>query len=558
MAKYDNFSKEELIELLQKQDKELSLKKYGLVWDSEKCPEKVVVDCAKKLPILKNVSEKDIKTDDDADNILIEGDNYHALKVLNYTHKEKIDVIYIDPPYNTGNKDFIYNDKFVDKEDGYRHSKWLNFMEKRLELAKELLKEDGVIFISINDAEQANLKLLCDKIFGENNIIGQLTWQSTTQPTNSGSAKFGLQKQIEYILLYAKNKRLKNEFKLDSVQKMPQYPHKGKYGMCRFEVIEKSDAGSYKRDTMKFPILGHLPRKGKRWQIGEETATALVNAGKIEIVNGIVKKAVYPEDEKNLVSFIPFWSHLPAEDVGTALTGKDEVNEILGKAAGFDTIKPVKLLTKLLSYFESDICVCDFFAGTGTTAHAVLNLNKSDNGNRHFILCTNNDGNIATDICYPRIQKIIEGYHKNGDKEFIEGLGGNLKYFKTDFVNNSKNTTQTKINLAKECSEMICLKTGRFNQINCNSSAFKIFSNNSKDQYTCIYFDCFDTDMHSFITEIQKLNGKKDLYIFSLTDSVDNYLFNGIPDTNVEAIPYKILDLYRRIAKAHIKGSDND
>ena len=151
MAKYDNFSREELIELLQKQDKQLSLKKYGLVWDSEKEPEKVVVDCAKKLPILKNIAEKDIKTNDDDYNIMIEGDNYHALQVLNYTHKGKIDVIYIDPPYNTGNKDFIYNDKYVDKEDGYRHSKWLNFMEKRLELAKELLKDDGVIFISIDE-----------------------------------------------------------------------------------------------------------------------------------------------------------------------------------------------------------------------------------------------------------------------------------------------------------------------------------------------------------------------------------------------------------------------
>ena len=278
---------------------------------------------------------------------------------------------------------------------------------------------------------------------------------------------------------------------------------------------------------------------------------------KIEIVNGIVKKAVYPEDEKNLVSFIPFWSHLPAEDVGTALTGKDEVNEILGKAAGFDTIKPVNLLTKLLSYFENNICVCDFFAGTGTTAHAVLNLNK-DNGRRHFILCTNNDGNIATDICYPRIKKIINGYNKNGDGEFVEGLGGNLKYFKTDFVENSKNATQTKINLAKECSEMICLKTGRFNEIPCNNKSFRIFANNAKDCYTCIYFDCFDIDMHNFISEINKLNGKKELYIFSLTDAVDESLFKGIADIKVEAIPYKILDLYRRITKAHIKGINND
>src|SRR5690606_33566981 len=138
--------------------------KYGLVWDSEKENERVVLDCREKLPILKEVKNKEIKTSDNDYNLMIEGDNYHALQVLSYTHKEKIDVIYIDPPYNTGEKDFIYNDRYVDIDDGYRHSKWLNFMEKRLELAKGLLSQLGAIFISIDNNEQANLKLLCDKI----------------------------------------------------------------------------------------------------------------------------------------------------------------------------------------------------------------------------------------------------------------------------------------------------------------------------------------------------------------------------------------------------------
>ena len=164
---YDDFTKEELIKLLHKQDEELAIKKYGLTWDSEKEPEQVVLDCENNLPILKRIADKEIKTDNSDYNILIEGDNYHALTVLNYTHKEKIDVIYIDPPYNTGNKDFKYNDCYVDKEDGYRHSKWLNFMDKRLRLAHNLLKDEGVIFISIDDNEQANLKLLCDKILGK-------------------------------------------------------------------------------------------------------------------------------------------------------------------------------------------------------------------------------------------------------------------------------------------------------------------------------------------------------------------------------------------------------
>lgn len=117
------------------------------------------------MPVLKEVHDLRIDNADDVDHLIIEGDNYHLLSVLNYTHKGKIDVIYIDPPYNTGNKDFIYNDTYVDKEDDFRHSTWLSFMSKRLKLAKELLKDDGVIFISIDDNEQAQLKLLCDEIF---------------------------------------------------------------------------------------------------------------------------------------------------------------------------------------------------------------------------------------------------------------------------------------------------------------------------------------------------------------------------------------------------------
>ena len=205
---YDDFSREELIELLNKQDKELALKKYGLVWDSEKEPEKVVLDCEKNLPILQRISDKEIKTDNSDYNILIEGDNFHALSVLNYTHKGKIDVIYIDPPYNTGKKNsFLYNDSYVLKEDGYRHSKWLNFMEKRLNLAKKLLKNDGVIFISIDDNEQANLKVLCDKIFNEENFISILPRITK----KGGKSSDNVQKNHDYVLVYSKTSDSKLE-----------------------------------------------------------------------------------------------------------------------------------------------------------------------------------------------------------------------------------------------------------------------------------------------------------------------------------------------------------
>ena len=147
-------------------------KAYGLVWENEKNKEKIVEDCKKKLPILERVKDKEIITDKTKPmNLMIEGDNYHALTCLNYTHQGKIDVIYIDPPYNTGKaKEWKFNDKYVDKEDRFRHSKWLNMIEKRLRLAHNLLTDNGVIFISIDDNEQANLKLLCDEIFGEVNF----------------------------------------------------------------------------------------------------------------------------------------------------------------------------------------------------------------------------------------------------------------------------------------------------------------------------------------------------------------------------------------------------
>lgn len=557
MAKYDNFSREELIELLQKQDKELSLKKYGLVWDSEKEPEKVVVDCAKKLPILKSVPEKDIKTNDDDYNIMIEGDNYHALQVLNYTHKEKVDVIYIDPPYNTGNKEgqFIYNDKFVDKEDGYRHSKWLNFMEKRLELAKNLLTEQGLIFISIDDNEQANLKLLCDKIFGESNFINQFIWKRNSSGKTEKN-KFTV--NSEYLLLYSNTNsyRLNDAYKpladaTRALYKLDDNDGRGKY---RLYPLQKPAAPGpettydYVDNTGK---IWKCPAKG--WRIKYSKLKELENDNRLCLTNKTLsEKAYWNERDSEGKRIDTLWNDLPENSFASK-----ELAEVIGKNTIFNNPKPTKLIARCLEIVDKNAIVLDFFAGSGTTGQAVLDLNKQDGGNRRFILCTNNEGNIATGVCYPRIQNVIQGYKKNRDGEFIEGLGGNLKYFKTDFVENSKNTTQTKINLARQCSEMLCLKTGRFNQI-INNPSFKIFSNNKNNQYTCIYFDCFDTDMKDFISEISKLNGPKDVYIFSLTDTTDSSLFKGISDINLEKIPDKILDLYRKklqslIIKVYIK-----
>ena len=537
---YENMTKEELIDYLNNLTEDFS-GKYGLVWDKEKEPEKIVVDCDKYIPILLEQKNKNI-INKSSENILIEGDNFHSLSVLNYTHKESIDVIYIDPPYNTGSKDFMYNDKYIDSEDGYRHSKWLNFMEKRLRIARNLLKEDGYIFISINFIEQAQLKLLCDKIFGENNMVGEITWESTTQPINSGSSRFGLQQKTEWILVYCKNFNDKRVFKLKELDNGLTYPHEGKLGKCRFEIIEKSDAGSYKRNTMKYEILGKTPREGKRWQIGKETAEELIRKDRLEIVDGIVKKAVYPEDELEKKKYSPFWSHFSAKDVGTAQVGKDELNSILNRAVGFDTVKPVKLIKEILSHFDNTITVLDFFAGSGTTGQAVLELNKEDNGTRRFILCTNNEGNICTDITYPRLNNVIKGYNN------ISPLGGNLRYYTTTFVNKVGTRDQLYYDLTEKCIPMLCVKADTYELVEKNKE-YAIYSNEDRTEYSCVYFDIFGKSYDKFINTIKEIKEHKNLYIFSLSEYVNEDNFKGINNYSIEPIPYKILDLYKNVVK---------
>lgn len=377
---------------------------------------------------------------DTSENMIIHGDNLLALKSLLPQYEGMIDCIYIDPPYNTGNEKWVYNDNVNDPkikkwlgevvgtegEDLSRHDKWLCMMYPRLKLLYKLMANDGYIFISINyENESAFLRCICDEIFGRTNFIGELTWESTTQPSNAGSALFGLQQKVEPILLYIKNKKYYNGFLLKELTTKKEYPHIGKFGACRFEIIEKSDAGGYGRPSMKFSILGQFPREGKRWQIGEETAHALEATGRLEIIDGIVKKAVYPEDEEDKKSYIPFWSHLSAAEVGTAQKGKEQLNTVMNCAVGFDTVKPVELIISLLSHFKKNSIILDSFAGSGTTAHAVLNMNKQDGGNRKFILVEMMD--YAETITAERVKRVIKGYGE-GDKA-VGGSGGDFTYY---------------------------------------------------------------------------------------------------------------------------------
>lgn len=329
---------------------------------------------------------------------LVRSENTGFLSLSAKSLLQKIKVIYIDPPYNTGGDGFCY-------KDSYQHSSWLSMMQSRMQLGSSILCEDGVIFISIDEKEHARLKLLADEIFDISNHIGDIVWEATTQPINAGSAKFALQKKTEVILVYAKNIRKRIEFNLRELGKAFEYPHMGKHGPCRFEIIEKSDSGSYNRPSMRFTILGQSPRPGKRWQIGEQKARELENAGKVEIVDGIVKMAVYPEDELEKIKYKPFWSLFLANEYGTAQSGKEELNSMFENGTDFDTVKPSALIEQLLFHLGDNYTVMDFFAGSGTTAQATIRINSTDEGKRKYILTEM--GDYFDTLLLPRVKKSI-------------------------------------------------------------------------------------------------------------------------------------------------------
>jgi adenine-specific DNA-methyltransferase len=225
---------------------------------------------------------------DNTQNLIVEGENLEVLKLLRKSLQGKVKMIYIDPPYNTGD-DFPYRDDFTDNlrnylaetgqinDEGNRistnlettgrlHSNWLNMMYPRLYLAQTLLSHDGVIFVSINDIEAANLRIMMNEIFGETSFLGCITWINKSKPVNVGRARKQIQQNCEYIFVYGSSASDQFEgFALERGEPR-EYPHKGKLGPCRFENIEKTNAGRMRRDTMRFPILGQLPRDNRRWQ----------------------------------------------------------------------------------------------------------------------------------------------------------------------------------------------------------------------------------------------------------------------------------------------------
>lgn len=525
-------------------------KRYGLVWEDK--PEDALEKMRTEIPVLTEVPERFVPgaTADSPNHVLIEGDNLHALTALQYTHAGKVDVIYIDPPYNTGNKDFIYNDSFVDKEDTWRHSKWLSFMEKRLRLAKTLLKETGVIFISIDDNEQAQLKLLCDDVFGEENFVDNIIWEKNYAPRNDATF---FSASHDFIVVYQNGKwERKLEKRTDELNKPYRYNDNDGRGVYRTgDVLVKSFSAS-----TVFPIVNpksgvaYHPPKGSCWRFSKETFDALIKDNRIywgKDGMGAPQVKRYLSEVQQGVVPQTIWFY---EDVGHTQDGKNELKEFALTSRTFETPKPVLLLKRIIGFdIHPDALILDFFAGSGTTLHATMALNAEDGGKRQCILVTNNENDICENVTYERNKRVIQGY-TNSKGQAVPGLvNNNLRYYKTEFVSRTKDMQSRKI-LAACAKELISLKENCFAiREDLCGAGFQIFEGPeffvlmvldpdcieevvewiAKQQKLCKVF-VYSPDADPFTTDFEEVQDKIELC--ALPDAIYRAFHEVLPEAN--------------------------
>lgn len=530
-------------------------KTYGLVWEDK--PEVVEERLRDELPILTEVPERAIISEDkDAPNhILIEGDNLEALATLAYTHEGKIDIIYIDPPYNTGNNDFIYNDSYVDKEDSYRHSKWLSFMSRRLRIAKKLLSDYGVIFISIDDNEQADLKILCDSIFMPSNFCGQFIWR---KKSGGGQTDRYFVTEHEYILVYqATNKFCWKDIQIEKSRKNYKYQdEKGSYNLIK---LEKWGSSAHKEDrpSMYFPIKNPdgedfypVAPDGKagRWRVGVKKMQTLIKDNLIEWKNGIpYEKDYYSETE---VKTKTQKSRSILYNVGETGDGSNLLTNIFREKDVFQNPKPLSLIKELISHNSANY-ILDFFSGSGTTLHATMQLNAEDGGNRQCILITNNENNICENITYKRNQLVINGYTDLNNEEVPGLTKNNLRYYRTGFVGRSR-SMQNMRKLVNLATDMLCIKEDLYTEQKTfggqktYKGIFRYFDDGKKQMLVIYREEAID----ELVDIIYKLDVPQPIkvYVFSPSEDPWEGSFDDVCNkVELCALPQAIYNTYRRI-----------
>lgn len=554
-----NDEKSALIELLRKQ------KKYGLVWEDK--PEDVEERLREELPVLIEDTGKAIISEEaDAPNhILIEGDNLEALTALAYTHEGQIDVIYIDPPYNTGNKDFVYNDQFVDKEDSYRHSKWLSFMSKRLRIAKRLLSEKGVIFISIDENELGQLKVLGDEIFNDN-FVGQWNWfKSSTPPALSKKIK----RNIEYILCWQSSE---NNEKFKGVQKVSKSndPFTKPQNTFKELLFPKDsitcklpdgiyDAGTYGTDKFPNELLNNLVvRNGKN-------ANAVRFRNRFiwvqETLNENINNGLYVELSKSLVLSYKRGNYSPevppnfidaSVGVDTTENAGRQLMDIFNDTKVFDYPKPMSLIKYLLSFsYGKELTILDFFAGSGTTLHATMQLNAEDGGKRKCILVTNNENNICEEVTYERNRRVIQGYTTPKGEE-VPGLAGNtLRYYRTDFISRDR-TPRNMRALVAAATGLLCIKNDIYSEAklagrNINPKIARYFAEGDRSMLV-IYDERAISAIAEILETVEPGKEKIKVYVFSAGSYAYDDEFEEVADkVELCALPDAIYQAYQKV-----------
>jgi len=534
-------------------------KEYGLVWikDEEKHPtmrETVVEELRTKSPVLSELRDRAVAAgeDDSSTHLLIEGDNLHSLITLSYTHAGKIDLIYIDPPYNTGSSDFIYDDDYIDREDPFRHSKWLSFMEKRLRLARQLLSDFGTIFISIDDNEQAHLRLLCDKIFGEENVE-TLIWKKI----GDGDAGAGKMKAVnrfriehEYILAVYKQKDRVFFGKLSEIPNFKNSynnPDNDPRGNYKSGNISKTEDKSLPSGKNYYSVTSPSGRVFTRqWHFSVDEFNRLNEDNRIywgkngDSVPGI---KIFIDEPREIVA------NSLLDGVGSATSASKALRLLFGDDRNpFPNPKPVELIKTLITLAtkpDTATTVLDFFAGSGTTGQAVLELNKKDGGTRQFILCSTNDERepIVDNVTYPRIKAVITGVRPDGTR-YSSGVKANLRYFKIDLVEKSETLDTLRRDLSTKCVDLVRVKEGSYTTL-VDKEMLKVFSG---ERLTAIILDPYETK--PYIDEIDKLDTGEpiNLYAFSYGKYTDiDITKNRRHKYEMRPIPDGILEAYNKV-----------